>query len=789
VWPVATRGLNFNLLENFMHNKHVSANSRINWLIALGGLLFMSNAFAVITITVDSTGDQALADPGGGQCISTAGDCTTRAAIQVSNNYPGSAFIDFSSGIPVDAAGFSTISPSSPFPEINGQVIIRGETHPSYDSADNTPRVRINGANLESEANGLVLQGGASGSTIRHLSIYDFMLSGVRVAGVSDVTIRDSYLGLEAVFTSTGSVAGNGGSGVELIGGSSNTVQDNWIGDNGTGISISDGSSQNLIIGNQIGMRPALGGTGFAPAGNTSRGIFVTFNAGSGNLIGQCTITFDPVLIETCIGNTITANGGAGIQLSADGQSLRSNWIGVAPGDIGNPDYGNNSHGIWIEESDDHTVLGGLFSTAHHIIGHNENQGIRILGNGIVISNALVGTTSDGQDLGNGSTGIRVISGDSNVISNSRIAFNRTGIQLHSSYNEVLDNWILENTGGPGIAIANGGQLVQGNVVGNHSSNTGISFFHDVDATADGMVRIYNNHIGVTPEGDPIPNAAGISGGNAGFARIGNDDGRGNVIGFNGRGISLRGTSDARVQANWIGIMPDGSPAGNGTAGIDIRPHPNGELPTNGNRIGYRAQDSIPHEHVGTDQSLGNIIAHNPIGVRVAEHWNHEGQIINNAIRGNRFFANENAAIELDPGGDTVDPGGGETGPNNLQNFPEFDEADTLFNADTGEIEFTYMVNTITANASYPLLVDFYIAGGSSRQGRVFLHTDEYTAFYAAQPKSGSFVPPSGVDLEGAYLVATATDSDGNTSQFSEAILLTDPVDELFQDRFEEAQE
>ena len=743
----------------------------------------------ISTITIDSIDDQGLDDPSGIACVSTADDCTLRSAIQAANNRPGQVIIQFDNDIPTNTpAGFSEISPQSPFPQITTTISIQGDTHPSFNAANGTPAVLINGAAINTDTDGLHLASGSSGSFIRNLSIHSFSLSGIVISATDNVTVSGNYIGLASFFGGVGSPAGNDGPGLRVANSSNNLIENNWIGDNGFwGVLIQNGSSDNVLTGNRIGLRPVLGGSGSEPTGNGFAGIIIGATAGSGNQIGQCTITFDPVLIETCIGNVIAANVGQGIAVEADGQTLRSNFIGVLPENPTNGDFGNTSHGILLE-SDNNVISSGLnIEQTANVIGHN-NWGIRLVeSSDNVIAGNFIGTNANGDDLGNGNSGIQ-ISGGGNTVSQSRIAFSsRDGIELESGYNEILDNTIHDN-GLNGIRIENGGQLVQGNTIGNHAPQHGILFSHDIDATSDGLLSIYSNYIGVSPEGDPMRNSAGIAGIGGGFSRIGNDAGRGNVIGSNGMGILLQDTSDARIQANWIGVMPDGTPAGNDSRAIDIRVSQDGS-PASNNRIGYRVQDTIPIDPIGEPDSLGNIIAHNANGVRVTTWQDDQVPATRNAIRGNRLYANSGTAILLYPGGGTIDPGGAEEGPNRLQNFPEFDEGDTVFNTNTGEIEFTYLVNTTTGNASYPLLVDFYIADGSSRQGQVFLYTDEYTGFFAAQPKSGSFEPPAGVDLQDAYLVATATDSDGNTSQFSEAIRLTNPVDEIFQDRFEEVEE
>lgn len=697
-------------------------------IVILAGAIAPTLVFGQVTFFVDSLADDSLQSPGSTLCTSTSGECTFRAALEAANNRSDTVTINFSPGIPVDTAGRSVISPSTPLPFITSQVIIRGETHPNFSESDQLPRFLIDGD--DEVALGLVLQNGSQDSEVRFIATYSFTSSGIVLEETGGVTLLGNHSGLEPLVSNTSGVAGNGLFGIWISDSNNSTVENNWIGGNGAqGILLSDGSADNVLIRNRVGQRPTAGGAGVTPAGNGNTGIQVNSNAGGGNLIGRCVIVSNIPFIEECSGNVITANAAAGIHLLADGQHVRANFVGVTPEDPDNADYGNEGHGIQVESS----------------------------------NNVIVGSLSFYQS----------------------VRFNGgVGISLSSSGNQVSGNLVRSN-GAHGIAIHSGGQEIGNNIIGNHE--WGISIAHPVDATSDGLVHIFNNRIGVSLNDEPIPNNWGIVGWEGGFSRIGEAD-QGNIIAFNTNGgIALNENEASRIQANWIGILPDGTPAGNGGPGINVTVLSDGGSGGT-QRIGYAAQDTVPDEHVETADALGNVIAYNVDGVLINSSQDNYS-LINNPVRGNRFIANSGQAIKLSPGGGVIDPGGSAEGPNRLQNFPEFDQADTFFNANSGEVEFTYMVNTITANATYPLLVDFYIADGSSRQGRIFLHTDEYTAFFAAQPKSGSFVPPAGVDLEGAYLVATATDFDGNTSHFSEAILLTEPVDEIFQDRFEEAQE
>ena len=137
------------------------------------------------------------------------------------------------------------------------------------------------------------------------------------------------------------------------------------------------------------------------------------------------------------------------------------------------------------------------------------------------------------------------------------------------------------------------------------------------------------------------------------------------------------------------------------------------------------------------------------------------------SILGNTIFGNH---FGIDLAGDGVTPndvGDADAGPNSLQNFPEFTSAS--FTGST--LTVVYSVPSTTTNSAYPLRIEFFKADPATAQGKTFLGFDVYTANDAGKPKTASITPPAGITLRtGDRLVATASDSKGNTSEFSAAI-------------------
>jgi hypothetical protein len=105
------------------------------------------------------------------------------------------------------------------------------------------------------------------------------------------------------------------------------------------------------------------------------------------------------------------------------------------------------------------------------------------------------------------------------------------------------------------------------------------------------------------------------------------------------------------------------------------------------------------------------------------------------------------------------------------------DEASTLFDTGTGDLDIRYFVDSIPgADSTYPLVIDFHVADATG-QGETWLASDLYGAADA-----GTFVDvtvvPAGVVAAGNILVATATDSSpavGATSEFSAPITVPEP--------------
>ena len=164
-----------------------------------------------------------------------------------------------------------------------------------------------------------------------------------------------------------------------------------------------------------------------------------------------------------------------------------------------------------------------------------------------------------------------------------------------------------------------------------------------------------------------------------------------------------------------------------------------------------------------------NRIENNKRGVTISSGTGHD-------IAENRFANNfgdlsgSDFGLGISLGGITHrvnDVGDADGGSNRGQNFPEI----SAFAVNGGNVELSYRVDTATGNATYPLRVDFYKAAGD--EGQDFLGSDAYLAGEAQTVKTISLPIPDGIGPDGIgvtpddVIVATATDAEGNSSEFS----------------------
>lgn len=276
-------------------------------------------------------------------------------------------------------------------------------------------------------------------------------------------------------------------------------------------------------------------------------------------------------------------------------------------------------------------------------------------------------------------------------------------------------------------------------------------------------VDVRGNLIGTAPDGiTPRPNTLGIDaatsteilgiriGGNELDYRnviSGNDD---EGITFTCNAVSDQCFDGAQVQGNLIGLAADGVTAlGNGSHGVLLS-----ELSSGIVSIG------------GEFNNEGNHIAHNGgDGIRATSF---SGDARASFLR-NAIYANAGLGIDLNGDGRTAnDPGDGDSGPNGLQNFPEFLQYLIVDPDDPITVSLEYRIDSqvLVSPSNYPMRVDFYLAEGG--QGKVWLGSDVYAEADAQSPRTALVVLPSGVVVNSDdVIVAIATTDTGKSSEFS----------------------
>src|SRR5262249_35717664 len=141
-------------------------------------------------------------------------------------------------------------------------------------------------------------------------------------------------------------------------------------------------------------------------------------------------------------------------------------------------------------------------------------------------------------------------------------------------------------------------------------------------------------------------------------------------------------------------------------------------------------------------------------------------------VRGNSIHDNGLLGIDLYNGIDTPkpnDPGDGDNGGNDLQNFP------IIQSVTTGAT--THIVGKLNSTASTTFDIDFYVSPACSNFPREFLEGPSWagTTQVTTDGSGNAFIDvtlPVATE-NGARISATATDPDGNTSEFSQRIIFS----------------
>jgi len=413
-----------------------------------------------------------------------------------------------------------------------------------------------------------------------------------------------------------------------------------------------------------------------------------------------------------------------GISLfESDNNIISGNFIGTdATGliDLGNASVGVNGE---FGSNANSNLIGGTTPAARNIISGNGGVGIEFgFAAANIIQGNFVGLGSDGATaIGNSGGGIGI--------------------------NSFVSGFVVggdDAADGAADGVVNARNYISGN------AQTGI-FLGGAGASG---ATIQGNYIGTDTTGTlRRGNRSGIS---TNLARVsiigGTTAGAGNLIsGNNFAGIGLANTGPVTVIGNRIGTQADGiSPLGNGGNGVEI------VVGGAGNSIG------------GTGANDGNIIAFNSGGGVYVDSFLNPAA---NPILRNSIFSNGGLGIDLGTNGVTPnDAGDGDTGANNLQNFP------VITSAQPGS---TRVVGTFNSTANQTFRLEFFNSTAADAsgygEGQTFIGAANVTTDANGNAAfDQTFAANSPV---GSFISATATNTATNdTSEFSNAKQVAGPT-------------
>ncbi|HTR01622.1 MAG TPA: S-layer homology domain-containing protein [Thermoanaerobaculia bacterium] len=392
---------------------------------------------------------------------------------------------------------------------------------------------------------------------------------------------------------------------------------------------------------------------------------------------------------------------------------------------------------------------------------------------------------------------------------------NNVGIALESSNNHVENCYVGTDVTGT-IAAGNGtGIVVQSGTTGNTIGGPSAAQRNVIGGNVEGIslvnamnAVIQGNYIGTTADGTAaLGNSEGVvATATTNLLFGGSGAGEGNVVsGSAEEGIFLTGGSGAHLQGNRIGTNAAGTEALGNDIGVKATNHTGFVLGGNfnageGNLISGNTAQAVLLSSVGAVVKgntigldvTGQVLLRNGTGIRLdpgatdcvigsvvngegnAIAWNDVGVYnygVRNSIRGNPIFFNGSIGIDNDPAGVTVnDPLDADTGANELQNFP------FISSVDYGSTSLVvHGILQSTPNVTFDL--DFYESPSCTPHPRDLLQSAYYIgSTQVTTDDSGniSFTTPPLADANAAnqpIISATATDPNGNTSEFSQNVI------------------
>jgi hypothetical protein len=461
-------------------------------------------------------------------------------------------------------------------------------------------------------------------------------------------------------------------------------------------------------------------------------------------LVDPAGVTVDGYTQPGASPNALETGDDAVLTVELDGSAAGSGATGLTLQSLSNIVRGlvinRFGTGIRIAEGSDNQVTGCFIGTDP---AGSTGRGNRT---GIVVSPLILGGTvvPSAVTIGGSDPALR------NLISSNT----QDGIVLYSAVDSaVLGNYVGTDASGS-VALGNGEGVAllftngvsvggsspgEGNLV---SGNTGAG----LTVSFAGPGSVAGNRIGVDAAGTgALPNGVGIflANNSGGLVVGGAVAGSGNLVSANAStGIRMIFSTGTTIAGNRIGVDTAGMPLPNLQSGISIAGSTNNLIGGGsgaGNLIAFNGQSGVAVGTSATDTSSGN-------------------QITGNAIH-------DNGGLGIDLGSDGPTPndsGDADAGPNLLQNAP-------ALTAVTAAGASTTIEGTLASLPGTTFRIEFFKSGGCDPsgfgEGAVWIGATDVVTDGAGDASFAASVPLS-IAL-GEVVTATATDPNGNTSEFS----------------------
>ncbi|MGI8957393.1 MAG: beta strand repeat-containing protein [Chthoniobacterales bacterium] len=539
------------------------------------------------------------------------------------------------------------------------------------------------------------------------------------------------------------------------------------------GYTQSGASENTLNVGNNALLRIELnganvGGTAialdFAGGRSTVRGLVINrFGTGSGAFFGS-----------------------GGVRIASDNNLVAGNFFGSNP--TGDAALANNGYSVTVDAGFDN-VVGGPAPADRNLFAGSATDSSTSGGFGIQVRNADAGTRIQGNYIGTNAAGTAPLGNFRGI---DVVGFASADIRIGgitSTPGQGVGNVISGNSSNGGISndgiyVANrpGDLTIQGNLIGLDATGTaalpnGVSGINFQDATPGSstllvggkvagarnvilnnrIAGIVSNALGLTLQGNYIgtdfTGTVKLAGGGGvgitigGSATIGGTAaGARNVIACDGLGLRIFG-GELTIQGNFFGIGSDG-------------------ITVLGNQAGISVENDAVVTLGGAATGAGNSIAYSTLAGVTVKNTAHAA-IRRNSIHDNGMDATTIGHPGIDLNGDEVtpnDPGDGDSGPNNLQNFPVIQSV----TVSGGMVQITGTLNSLASTTfALEFFSNVHINPLGYGEGKNFLGGASVTT-NASGNASFDLSFPAGVGAP--HVTATATDPNGNTSEFSAAL-------------------